>query len=71
MRLLSVLTVCVSSIMAEKVKIGELGTFHHDVSGTVSAVDDNTLVIENFNYDGAGWYLHQSYDLLTIFILRS
>lgn len=32
----------------------ELSTLAHGVSGTVTIVDANTLVVENFNYDGGG-----------------
>ena len=54
MKILSVLAVCAYCVVAEKIKIGELENLHHGVSGSVFAADDNTLVIENFNYDGAG-----------------
>ena len=30
----------------------ELSTDFHDVSGTVTIVDDNTIQLNNFNYDG-------------------
>jgi len=39
---------------AEKVKIGDIETFHHAVSGELWALDDNKLMVKNFNYDGAG-----------------
>ncbi len=32
----------------------ELSTLFHDVSGTVTIVDHNTIVVEDFNYDGQG-----------------
>ena len=54
MKVLSVLAVCVCPVLGETIKIGELTNLHHDVSGTVLAIDDNTIAIENFNYDGAG-----------------
>ena len=54
MKVLSVLAVCVYAVLGETIKIGELTNLHHDVSGTVLAIDDNTIAIENFNYDGAG-----------------
>merc|ERR1711915_830874 len=38
----------------EKVKIGDIKTLHHAVSGEVYALDDKTLMVQNFNYDGAG-----------------
>jgi hypothetical protein len=33
---------------------GELSTIAHSVSGTVTVVDDCTIEITNFNYDGLG-----------------
>ena len=53
MKVLSVLAVCVYAVLGETIKIGELTNLPY-VSGTVLAIDDNTIVIENFNYDGAG-----------------
>eukprot|EP00178_Gracilaria_changii_P018234 TRINITY_DN51_c0_g1_i1.p1 TRINITY_DN51_c0_g1~~TRINITY_DN51_c0_g1_i1.p1 ORF type:complete len:1114 (-),score=142.54 TRINITY_DN51_c0_g1_i1:4233-7574(-) len=38
----------------QRILIGELSELTHDVSGTVYALNDRTLQIENFNYDGAG-----------------
>lgn len=32
----------------------ELSTIAHNVSGTVTIVDENTILVENFNYDGGG-----------------
>ena len=37
-----------------KVKIGDISTLHHAVSGELFALNENTLMVENFNYDGAG-----------------
>ena len=34
--------------------VGKLSTRYHDVSGDVYAVDDRTLVIKQFVYDGSG-----------------
>ena len=53
MKVLSVLAVCVRAVHGETIKIGELTNLPY-VSGTVLAIDDNTIAIENFNYDGAG-----------------
>jgi len=39
---------------AEKVKLGDIQTFHHAASGELWALDDNTLMVKDFNYDGAG-----------------
>ena len=54
MKILSVLAVCAYCVVAENIKIGELENLHHGVSGSVLSTDDHTIVIENFNYDGAG-----------------
>lgn len=35
-------------------KIGELNSYHHQVSGDVYAVDENTFLIKSFMYDGNG-----------------
>lgn len=35
-------------------KIGPLTELHHGVSGDVYVVDDNTIHLRNFNYDGEG-----------------
>jgi plastocyanin len=32
----------------------ELATFFHDVSGTVTIIDERTLYVENFTFDGGG-----------------
>ncbi|CAH0696968.1 unnamed protein product [Spodoptera exigua] len=34
--------------------IGKLNSYHHQVSGEVYAVDDYTILLVNFNYDGTG-----------------
>ncbi|XP_053619757.1 protein Skeletor, isoforms B/C [Plodia interpunctella] len=34
--------------------IGHLNTYHHQVSGDVFAVDDHTILLVDFNYDGTG-----------------
>ncbi|CAH2218353.1 jg18101 [Pararge aegeria aegeria] len=34
--------------------IGKLNSYHHQVSGEVYAVDDWTLLLVDFNYDGTG-----------------
>jgi hypothetical protein len=33
---------------------GEFQTYFHDVSGTVTVLDSNTLEFKNFNYEGDG-----------------
>jgi len=43
-----------AAVMGEKVKLGDIETLHHAVSGEVFALDDKTLMVQNFNYDGAG-----------------
>ena len=35
-------------------KLGNFITFYNEVSGTVSALTENILLIEEFNYDGKG-----------------
>jgi len=35
-------------------KVGTLRTMHHGVRGVVYAVDDHTIMIKDFEYDGAG-----------------
>lgn len=35
-------------------EIGKLNTLFHAVSGDVYAVDESTVFIKNFNYDGTG-----------------
>ena len=44
----------VAAVSGEKVKIGDISTLHHAVSGELYALDDKTLMVKNFNYDGAG-----------------
>ena len=43
-----------ADVSSENLKIGELETFQHGVSGEVFVLDEQTLVVKNFNYDGAG-----------------
>ena len=54
MKILGILAVSLSCVMAETIKIGDLVTLSHNVGGAVSAVDDNTIAIDNFKYDGTG-----------------
>jgi len=49
-----VLVALAASVAAEKVKIGEIQTLAHAVSGELWALDDNKLMVKNFNYDGTG-----------------
>merc|ERR1740129_2163167 len=35
--------------------VGDLGNTEHDVSGKVYILDENTLVIDQFSYDGNGF----------------
>lgn len=44
----------VASSSAEKIKIGDIETFHHGAGGEVFALDEKTLMIKDFTYDGAG-----------------
>lgn len=34
--------------------IGKLNTYHHQVSGDIYAVDEFTLLLKGFSYDGTG-----------------
>jgi len=44
----------ISLVWSAKVKLGDLSTLAHSVSGELFAIDDKTLMLKNFNYDGAG-----------------
>ena len=46
----------VASSGAEKIKLGDIETFHHGAGGEVYALDDKTLMIKDFTYDGAGMW---------------
>jgi len=48
------LLLVVAAATAEKVKLGDIQTFHHAASGELWALDENTLMVKDFNYDGAG-----------------
>ena len=39
----------------EVTSVGDLGNTEHDVSGKVYILDENTLVIDEFSYDGNGF----------------
>ena len=39
---------------AELERVGELRTLQHEVAGIVYIMDENTLKIEDFSYDGTG-----------------
>merc|ERR1719187_3077713 len=43
-----------ATVSAQSVKIGDIPTKHHAVSGELWALDDKTLMVKNFNYDGTG-----------------
>ena len=44
----------VASSDAEKIKLGDIETFHHGAGGEVFALDEKTLMIKDFTYDGRG-----------------
>ena len=44
----------VASTSAEKIKLGDIETFHHGAGGEVFALDEKTLMIKDFTYDGRG-----------------
>ena len=46
----------VASSGAEKIKLGDIETFHHGAGGEVFALDEKTLMIKDFTYDGAGMW---------------
>ena len=52
------LLVCLTPLVAyaapTSVKIGDLNNLAHGVGGEVFAMDDSTLLIKGFRYDGAG-----------------
>jgi hypothetical protein len=48
------LLVAVAAAQDDGVLIGELKTKQHGVKGKVFAVDEKTILIKNFEYDGAG-----------------
>jgi len=48
------LLAAVAAASGEKVKLGDIQTLHHAVSGEVFALNEKTLMVQNFNYDGAG-----------------
>ena len=52
--LLCVAAVLLAQASAEKILIGQLSTLAHSVSGEVYALDEKTLMIKDFTYDGAG-----------------
>ena len=52
--LASVSSVSGKAVSGEKVKIGDISSLHHAVSGELFALNENTLMVENFNYDGTG-----------------
>ena len=48
------LVVCNNQVVYGEIKIGEIKGLKHDVGGTVYYVDDRTLKIKGFTYDGLG-----------------
>ena len=40
--------------MGPGVMVGKFENYSHDISGTVYAIDEKTLVVKGFTYDGAG-----------------
>ena len=45
---------CAGMAASEMVRVGEIRTLQYDVSGTVYVIDEDTLKIEDFNYNGKG-----------------
>ena len=52
--LLSTYILTVACVTAELEKVGEIRTLQYMVAGTVYIMDENTLKIEDFTYDGKG-----------------
>merc|ERR1711997_586808 len=51
---LSALAAISTNVSGEDVKVGEFNNRAHGIGGTVYAVDEKTLLIKGFTYDGAG-----------------
>merc|ERR1711997_511782 len=51
---LSALAAISTNVSGEHVKVGEFNNRAHGIGGTVYAVDEKTLLIKGFTYDGAG-----------------
>merc|ERR1712141_819780 len=54
MGVLSALIALSSTALGEGVKVGEFTNYAHGIGGTVYAIDEKTLLIKGFTYDGAG-----------------
>jgi len=46
--------IAIAEPINEQKKIGSLSTLKHAVNGDLYALDEKTLMVKNFNYDGAG-----------------
>ena len=44
--MLPILLLAVAAVSGEKVKLGDIQTLHHAVSGEVFALDDKTLMVQ-------------------------
>ena len=44
----------IATVYAVETKVGEFKNLQHGIGGTVYIVDENTLLIKGFTYDGAG-----------------
>ena len=51
---LSALTVICVQSNASEIKVGEFKNLQHGIGGTIYKVDDHTLLIKEFTYDGKG-----------------
>merc|ERR1712001_274295 len=51
---LSALAAISTNVSGEHVKVGEFNNRAHGIGGTVYAVDEKTLLVKGFTYDGAG-----------------
>ena len=50
----SVFVVLFVQINASEVKVGEFNNLQHGIGGTIYKIDDHTLLIKGFTYDGTG-----------------
>ena len=54
MKSLFAVAVCLATVNCEPVKLGDIQTKAHEAAGEVWMVDDNTIMLKSFSYDGNG-----------------
>ena len=52
--LLTIVAFCDGFTINTPTEVGKLVNYHHDIGGTVYIIDEKTLLIKGFEYDGAG-----------------